>query len=89
LRKGTSRDGELSLGARKYDDKKPMNVKRPRIDHSLPAKPICVVALAVGGMKFLDGDLRYGFYRGNGSSWNLLVCLLSLKTLRYSVFMRM
>jgi hypothetical protein len=49
LRKGTSRDGELGLGSRKYEGKKPMDVERPRINHSLSAKPIDFVALAVGG----------------------------------------
>jgi hypothetical protein len=39
-------------------------------------------------MIFWDEDLGYGFYCRNGSPWNLLVCLLSLKTLRYDVFLR-
>jgi regulator of chromosome condensation len=47
---GEGSAGELGLGAKKYDGKKPMDVKRPRINHLLSAKSVGVVALAVGGM---------------------------------------
>jgi regulator of chromosome condensation len=48
---GEGSAGELGLGAKKYDGgKKPVDVKRPRLNHLLPAKVVGVVQLAVGGM---------------------------------------
>ena len=42
--------GELGLGALKFEGKKPIDVKRPRINHRLLAKDVGVVLIAVGGM---------------------------------------
>ncbi|KAI1101744.1 RCC1/BLIP-II [Jackrogersella minutella] len=43
---GEGSSGELGLGSRKYEGKKPIDVKRPRLNHNLQG----VVALACGGM---------------------------------------
>ncbi|KAI2617778.1 regulator of chromosome condensation 1/beta-lactamase-inhibitor protein II [Hypoxylon sp. NC1633] len=43
---GEGSSGELGLGSKKYDGKKPIDVKRPRINHNLKG----VVAIACGGM---------------------------------------
>ncbi|KAI1806274.1 RCC1/BLIP-II [Daldinia bambusicola] len=43
---GEGSSGELGLGSTKHDGKKPIDVKRPRINHNLEG----VVALACGGM---------------------------------------
>ncbi|KAI1760052.1 RCC1/BLIP-II [Hypoxylon sp. FL1150] len=43
---GEGSSGELGLGSKKYDGKKPIDVKRPRINHNLKD----VVAIACGGM---------------------------------------
>ncbi|KAI4862513.1 GDP/GTP exchange factor [Hypoxylon rubiginosum] len=43
---GEGSSGELGLGSKKYDGKKPIDVKRPRINHNLRG----VVAIACGGM---------------------------------------
>ncbi|KAI0176549.1 RCC1/BLIP-II [Hypoxylon sp. FL1284] len=43
---GEGSSGELGLGSRKYDGKKPIDVKRPRINHNLKN----VIAIACGGM---------------------------------------
>ncbi|OTB12114.1 hypothetical protein K445DRAFT_321370 [Daldinia sp. EC12] len=43
---GEGSSGELGLGSKKYDGKKPIDVKRPRLNHNLKG----VVALACGGM---------------------------------------
>ncbi|KAI8956902.1 RCC1/BLIP-II [Daldinia sp. FL1419] len=43
---GEGTSGELGLGSKKYDGKKPIDVKRPRLNHNLKG----VVALACGGM---------------------------------------
>lgn len=42
--------GELGLGSLKFEGRKPIDVKRPRINHLLTAKSIGVVSIAVGGM---------------------------------------
>lgn len=42
--------GELGLGALKFEGKKPIDVKRPRLNHRLSAKDVGVVSIAVGGM---------------------------------------
>lgn len=48
---GEGSAGELGLGASKYDGaKKPVDVKRPRLNHLLSSKAVGVVQLAVGGM---------------------------------------
>ncbi|TAQ87161.1 hypothetical protein B7494_g4514 [Chlorociboria aeruginascens] len=47
---GEGSQGELGLGAAKYDGKRPIDVKRPRINHLLSAKDVGVVQIAVGGM---------------------------------------
>ncbi|RFU35364.1 hypothetical protein B7463_g957, partial [Scytalidium lignicola] len=47
---GEGTAGELGLGAVKYDGKKPIDVKRPRINEKLSASKVGVVQIAVGGM---------------------------------------
>lgn len=47
---GEGESGELGLGNKKSDGKKPVGVKRPRLHHLLPAKDVGVVQLACGGM---------------------------------------
>lgn len=47
---GEGTSGELGLGSRKYDGKKPIDVKRPRINHNLSADTVGVVQIACGGM---------------------------------------
>ncbi|KAH6647823.1 regulator of chromosome condensation 1/beta-lactamase-inhibitor protein II, partial [Truncatella angustata] len=47
---GEGTSGELGLGSRKYDGKKPIDVKRPRINHNLDANKVGVVQLSCGGM---------------------------------------
>jgi len=45
---GEGSSGELGLGSMKYEGKKPIDVKRPRINHNLQGKN--VVQVACGGM---------------------------------------
>lgn len=45
---GEGSGGELGLGAEKIDGKKPLNVKRPRLNHNLKGKG--VVQIGCGGM---------------------------------------
>jgi regulator of chromosome condensation len=47
---GEGSSGELGLGSRKVDGKKPIDVKRPRINQNLAAKTVGVVQIACGGM---------------------------------------
>ncbi|KAH8666497.1 regulator of chromosome condensation 1/beta-lactamase-inhibitor protein II [Xylariales sp. PMI_506] len=47
---GEGTSGELGLGSKKYDGKKPIDVKRPRINHNLDASKVGVVQMACGGM---------------------------------------
>lgn len=47
---GSGESGELGLGNKKADGKKPVNVKRPRIHPLLPAENVGVVQIACGGM---------------------------------------
>ncbi|KAI0448484.1 RCC1/BLIP-II [Xylaria acuta] len=47
---GEGSSGELGLGSRKYEGKKPIDVKRPRINHNLGADDVGVVDIACGGM---------------------------------------
>ncbi|KAI1424633.1 regulator of chromosome condensation 1/beta-lactamase-inhibitor protein II [Xylaria sp. FL1777] len=47
---GEGSSGELGLGSKKYDGKRPIDVKRPRINHNLDAKKVGVVDIACGGM---------------------------------------
>ncbi|KAI5918036.1 regulator of chromosome condensation 1/beta-lactamase-inhibitor protein II [Camillea tinctor] len=47
---GEGSSGELGLGNLKYDGKKPIDVKRPRINHNLDAATVGVVQIACGGM---------------------------------------
>jgi regulator of chromosome condensation len=47
---GEGTSGELGLGSKKYDNKKPIDVKRPRINHNLAADKVGVVQIATGGM---------------------------------------
>ncbi|KAI0014506.1 RCC1/BLIP-II [Xylariomycetidae sp. FL0641] len=42
--------GELGLGSKKVDNKRPTNVKRPRLNHQLLADKVGVVDIACGGM---------------------------------------
>lgn len=47
---GSGESGELGLGNKKIDGKKPVNVKRPRIHPFLSAQAVGVVQIACGGM---------------------------------------
>ncbi|KAH9986728.1 regulator of chromosome condensation 1/beta-lactamase-inhibitor protein II [Xylariaceae sp. FL0662B] len=47
---GEGSSGELGLGSRKYEGKKPIDVKRPRINHNLDPEEVGVVQIACGGM---------------------------------------
>ncbi|KAI6586150.1 hypothetical protein ACKVWC_008211 [Pyricularia oryzae] len=47
---GEGSSGELGLGSMKYENKKPIDVKRPRINHNLSADKVGVVQLDCGGM---------------------------------------
>lgn len=47
---GSGESGELGLGNKKVDGKKPVNVKRPRNHPLLPAEAVGVVQIACGGM---------------------------------------
>ena len=47
---GEGSSGELGLGSKKYDNKKPIDVKRPRINHNLNSTKVGVVQIACGGM---------------------------------------
>lgn len=47
---GAGESGELGLGNKKIDGKKPVNVKRPRLHPLLPAETVGVVQIACGGM---------------------------------------
>jgi len=47
---GEGSSGELGLGSKKVDNKKPIDVKRPRLNHLLSSAKVGVVQLAVGGM---------------------------------------
>jgi regulator of chromosome condensation len=47
---GEGSAGELGLGSEKVDGKKPIDVKRPRLNHNLSADAVGVVHIAVGGM---------------------------------------
>ncbi|KAG6361817.1 hypothetical protein INS49_010046 [Diaporthe citri] len=47
---GSGESGELGLGNKKIDGKKPVNVKRPRIHPFLSAEAVGVVQIACGGM---------------------------------------
>lgn len=47
---GEGSSGELGLGSVRVDGKKPIDVKRPRLNENLSAESVGVVQLAVGGM---------------------------------------
>ncbi|KAJ0119583.1 rcc1 domain-containing protein [Diaporthe amygdali] len=47
---GSGESGELGLGNRRVDGKKPVNVRRPRIHPFLSAETVGVVQIACGGM---------------------------------------
>lgn len=47
---GEGTSGELGLGSKKINGKKPIDVKRPRINNNLSAKDVGVVAIDAGGM---------------------------------------
>lgn len=47
---GEGSAGELGLGSEKVDGKKPIDVKRPRLNHNLSGDTVGVVHIAVGGM---------------------------------------
>jgi regulator of chromosome condensation len=47
---GSGESGELGLGNKKVDGKKPVGVRRPRIHPLLPADKVGVVQIACGGM---------------------------------------
>jgi regulator of chromosome condensation len=47
---GEGSSGELGLGSKAVDGKKPIDVKRPRLNGNLSAKTVGVVQIAVGGM---------------------------------------
>jgi regulator of chromosome condensation len=47
---GEGSSGELGLGSVKVDGKKPIDVKRPRLNQYLSAETVGIVQVAVGGM---------------------------------------
>lgn len=47
---GEGSSGELGLGSRRVNRKKPIDVKRPRLNDNLSAKSVGVVQIACGGM---------------------------------------
>lgn len=47
---GEGTSGELGLGSKKVDGKKPIDVKRPRLNGKLDAKSVGVVQISCGGM---------------------------------------
>ncbi|RYO75151.1 hypothetical protein DL766_005204 [Monosporascus sp. MC13-8B] len=47
---GAGEFGELGLGSKKHEDKRPTNVKQPRLNHLLSADKVGVVQIACGGM---------------------------------------
>lgn len=47
---GEGSSGELGLGSKKINGKKPVDVKRPRLNNNLSAKDIGVVDISAGGM---------------------------------------
>ncbi|KUI53484.1 Protein pim1 [Cytospora mali] len=47
---GEGESGELGLGNKKFEGKKPVQVKRPRLHHLLSAADVGVVQIACGGM---------------------------------------
>ena len=47
---GAGEFGELGLGSKKYEGKRPTNVKKPQLNHLLSAETVGVVQLACGGM---------------------------------------
>lgn len=47
---GSGESGELGLGNKKLDGKKPVNVKRPRLHPLLSAEDVGVIQIACGGM---------------------------------------
>ncbi|OAA79152.1 Regulator of chromosome condensation/beta-lactamase-inhibitor protein II [Akanthomyces lecanii RCEF 1005] len=47
---GEGSSGELGLGSRKVNGKKPIDVKRPRLNENLGAKTVGVIQIACGGM---------------------------------------
>ncbi|KAI2628185.1 RCC1/BLIP-II [Xylaria nigripes] len=47
---GEGSAGELGLGSKKFEGKRPIDVKRPRINHNLDAVKVGVVDIACGGM---------------------------------------
>jgi alpha-tubulin suppressor-like RCC1 family protein len=47
---GSGSFGELGLGNKKFEGKKPEDVKRPRLNYNLLADKVSVVQVACGGM---------------------------------------
>ncbi|OAQ99673.1 hypothetical protein LLEC1_05213 [Akanthomyces lecanii] len=47
---GEGSSGELGLGSKKVNGKKPIDVKRPRLNDNLNAKTVGVIQIACGGM---------------------------------------
>ncbi|PTB62356.1 RCC1/BLIP-II protein [Trichoderma citrinoviride] len=47
---GEGTSGELGLGSKRVNGKKPIDVKRPRLNENLSAKTVGVVQIACGGM---------------------------------------
>lgn len=47
---GEGTSGELGLGSKRVNGKKPIDVKRPRLNENLSAKSVGVVQIACGGM---------------------------------------
>lgn len=47
---GEGTSGELGLGSKKVNGKKPIDVKRPRLNDKLDAKSVGVIQIACGGM---------------------------------------
>ncbi|GAP89474.1 putative rcc1 domain-containing protein [Rosellinia necatrix] len=47
---GEGSSGELGLGSKKNEGKRPIDVKRPRLNHNLDAEKVGIVDVACGGM---------------------------------------
>lgn len=76
---GEGTSGELGLGSKKVDGKKPIDVKRPRLNANLDAKTVGVVQIACGGMhvaaltrdnKILTWGVNDQGALGRDTAWN-------------------
>jgi regulator of chromosome condensation len=76
---GEGSAGELGLGSIRVDGKKPIDVKRPRLNEKLSADTVGVVQIAVGGMhcaaltydnKILTWGVNDSGALGRDTTWN-------------------